>query len=68
MTAFLKQHGEPEYLEDVLNETQMTTDGMSIGATGLPEEVGGEQDELYDQAVAFVTSSRRASISASSDN
>jgi S-DNA-T family DNA segregation ATPase FtsK/SpoIIIE len=37
---------------------------MAIGATGLPEAVSGsEQDELYDQAVAFVTESRRASIS-----
>ncbi len=28
-----------------------------------PESVDAEQDELYDQAVAFVTESRRASIS-----
>jgi len=27
------------------------------------EDVGGEQDELYDQAVAWVTESRKASIS-----
>jgi S-DNA-T family DNA segregation ATPase FtsK/SpoIIIE len=63
VVRYLKQFGEPEYLEDVLNETQITFDGMSIGATGLPEAVDGEQDELYDQAVAFVTESRRASIS-----
>jgi len=63
VVKYLKQFGEPEYLDDVLNETQMTVDGMSIGATGLPEAVDGEQDELYDQAVAFVTESRRASIS-----
>jgi S-DNA-T family DNA segregation ATPase FtsK/SpoIIIE len=41
----------------------MTYDGLSISATGMPEAVEGEQDELYDQAVAFVTESRRASIS-----
>ncbi len=63
VTAYLKQFGEPNYVDEVLNEMQLTTDGMSIGATGLPEAVGGEQDELYDQAVAFVTRSRRASIS-----
>jgi S-DNA-T family DNA segregation ATPase FtsK/SpoIIIE len=63
VVKYLKQFGEPEYVEEVLNETQMTTDGMSIGATGLPESVEAEQDELYDQAVAFVTHSRRASIS-----
>jgi S-DNA-T family DNA segregation ATPase FtsK/SpoIIIE len=63
IVKYLSQFGEPEYIEGVLNETQMTTDGMSIGATGLPESPDAEQDELYDQAVAFVTESRRASIS-----
>ena len=63
VVGYLRQFGEPEYVHDVLNDTQLTTDGMSIGATGLPEAPQGEQDELYDQAVAFVTQSRRASIS-----
>jgi S-DNA-T family DNA segregation ATPase FtsK/SpoIIIE len=63
VVKYLKQFGEPEYLDDVLNETQVMFDGMSVGATGLPEAPDGEQDELYDQAVAFVTESRRASIS-----
>jgi S-DNA-T family DNA segregation ATPase FtsK/SpoIIIE len=63
VTKYLRQFGEPNYVDEVLNEMQLTTDGMSIGATGLLEAVGGEQDELYDQAVAFVTQSRRASIS-----
>ena len=63
IVRYLKQFGEPDYVEEVLNETQLTTDGMSIGATGLPESVEAEQDELYDHAVAFVTESRRASIS-----
>jgi len=63
VVKYLKQFGEPDYIHEVLNETQMTVDGMSIGATGLPEAVNGEQDELYDQAVAYVTESRRASIS-----
>jgi len=63
VVAYLKQFGEPEYVDEVLNETQMTSDGMSISATGMPESLEAEQDELYDQAVAFVTQSRRASIS-----
>ena len=63
VVKYLKQYGEPDYIDEVLNDTQLTTDGMAIGATGLPEAVNGEQDELYDQAVAFVTDSRRASIS-----
>jgi len=63
IVKYLKQFGEPDYVEEVLNETQLTTDGMSISATGMPESVDAEQDELYDHAVAFVTESRRASIS-----
>ena len=64
VTSYLKEFGEPDYIDEVLNDTQLTSDGMAIGATGLPEVVSGtEQDELYDQAVAFVTNSRRASIS-----
>jgi S-DNA-T family DNA segregation ATPase FtsK/SpoIIIE len=63
VTAFLKQYGEPDYVDDVLNDTQVTSDGMSITATGMLEQSADGQDELYDKAVAYVTSSRRASIS-----
>ena len=63
VVGWLKNFGEPDYIEEVLNDSQMMDDGHSVGATGLPEAVGGEQDELYDQAVAWVTKSRRASIS-----
>ncbi len=61
---WLKQQGEPDYLEEVLAETQTTADGQTIGANGLPEASGGDsEDELYDKAVAYVLESRRASIS-----
>jgi len=60
---YLKSLGEPNYVDEILEETQMTTDGMSISATGIPKETPDDQDELYDQAVAFVTESRKASIS-----
>jgi S-DNA-T family DNA segregation ATPase FtsK/SpoIIIE len=60
---YLKSLGEPNYVEEILEETQMTTDGMTINASGIPKETPGDQDELYDQAVAFVTESRKASIS-----
>ncbi|AKS41814.1 DNA translocase FtsK [Wenzhouxiangella marina] len=65
VVEWLKQQGEPDYLEDVLADTQTTSDGMTIGENGLPESSGGgdSDDELYDKAVAYVTSSRRASIS-----
>jgi len=60
---YLRSLGEPDYVEEILEASQMTTDGMAISATGIPTEPKGEQDELYDQAVAWVTESRRASIS-----
>ena len=59
----LKSIGASEYVNSILEETQLTSDGLSIGATGIPTEPAGEQDELYDQAVEWVTESRRASIS-----
>ena len=63
VVGWLKNFGEPDYIEEVLNDSQMLDEGHSVGATGLPEAIGGEQDELYDQAVEWVTRSRRASIS-----
>ncbi len=63
VVAYLKKHGDPDYIEEVLNDTQLTEDGRNVGVTGLLEDSDSEQDELYDQAVAWVTKSRRASIS-----
>lgn len=60
---YLKQFGEPDYIEEVLNDSQTTVDGMEITSSGMLEETEGDRDALYDQAVAFVTESRRASIS-----
>jgi len=60
---YLKSLGAPNYVDEILEETQMTTDGMTISANGIPKETPDDQDELYDQAVAFVTESRKASIS-----
>ncbi len=60
---YLKSLGDPNYVEEILAETQMTTDGMTINASGIPQETKGDQDELYDDAVAWVTQSRKASIS-----
>jgi len=57
--------GGPQYFDGVLEEVQLLADGQVVGAGGLPEPGGGgdESDVLYDQAVAIVTESRRASIS-----
>jgi DNA segregation ATPase FtsK/SpoIIIE, S-DNA-T family len=67
VVAYLKQAtGGPRYYDGVLEEVQTMADGSVVGATGLPEAAvgaGDESDALYDQAVAIVTESRRASIS-----
>ncbi|MEE9326230.1 MAG: DNA translocase FtsK 4TM domain-containing protein [Cocleimonas sp.] len=53
-----KLQGEPEYVEDVIVEM-----GSSDAIPGLEPLQEAETDALYDQAVAIVTESRRASIS-----
>jgi S-DNA-T family DNA segregation ATPase FtsK/SpoIIIE len=60
----LKERGGPDYLEDVL--TDMGGDFGEFGAEAAAEGGGSaEQDDaLYDEAVAFVLETRRASISA----
>ncbi|MGA9574523.1 MAG: DNA translocase FtsK 4TM domain-containing protein [Lysobacterales bacterium] len=60
---YLKSLGEPNYVDEILEESQMTTDGLTISASGIPKETPSDQDELYDEAVAWVTESRKASIS-----
>ena len=55
---FWKMQGQPAYEEAILN-AQATGDGDAQGS--LLED---EADPLYDEAVAFVTETRRASISA----
>ena len=56
-----RQRGKADYLEDVTKE-----EGAVSGMPGIAsdEDQDGERDELYDEAVAFVAQSRRASISA----
>jgi S-DNA-T family DNA segregation ATPase FtsK/SpoIIIE len=59
VVQYLKQQGEPNYIEGIL--TGGNEEGGDIG--GLGEGGGGESDPLYDEAVAIVLKSRRASIS-----
>ncbi len=56
----LKLRGEPEYLMDLLNGDP---DG-DAGDLGAPAASVEQDDALYDEAVAYVLESRRASISA----
>jgi S-DNA-T family DNA segregation ATPase FtsK/SpoIIIE len=54
---YLKSLGEPEYIEGVLESAEEAGEGGEFG------EGAAEADPLYDQAVAYVLKSRRASIS-----
>ena len=56
----LKQFGEPQYEEGILDGP--ATDGAAQDLFG--DAVDAEADPLYDEAVAFVVRTRRASISA----
>ncbi len=55
-----KRRGEPDYLDAII---QGTSEVPVPGMPGMAGEDDSEQDELFDQAVAIVTESRRASIS-----
>ena len=57
VTSDWKERGQPEYLNDVLG-------GVDLDVPGTVD-IGGDSDEpLYQEAVAFVQDSGRASISA----
>jgi S-DNA-T family DNA segregation ATPase FtsK/SpoIIIE len=58
VVSYLKEQGEPDYLEGVL-EAATSEDGGVDGEGGE----GGEKDPMYDQAVEIVLKDRKASIS-----
>jgi S-DNA-T family DNA segregation ATPase FtsK/SpoIIIE len=57
VVEYLKTLGEPDYIEGVLDSPEESGEGGELG------EATAEADPLYDQAVAYVLKSRRASIS-----
>ncbi|WP_438820453.1 DNA translocase FtsK [Burkholderia aenigmatica] len=59
IVEYLKQFGEPQYEEGILDGP--TADGATQDLFG--ETPDAEADPLYDEAVAFVVRTRRASIS-----
>ncbi|WP_086932342.1 DNA translocase FtsK [Agarilytica rhodophyticola] len=65
VVADWKKRGEPDYLEDIFSESVQSI--PVPGYSGDEGEGGGDSDDesdpLYDEAVAFVTESRKASIS-----
>ena len=62
VVADWKKRGAPAYMDGILND-----DHSDVPVPGIPREEGegggDENDNLYDEAVAFVTESGRASIS-----
>jgi len=59
VVEYLKQFGEPEYEESILAGPS----DENAGQEGFSDAPDVEADPLYDEAVAFVLRSRRASIS-----
>lgn len=55
VAEYLRAHSQPNYIEDVL--TGSDAEG------GEAADADGEADVLYDQAVAFISRTRKASIS-----
>lgn len=61
VVEYLKEHGEPNYIEEILKIDDEESDaGNSLD---LKKSAEGEADPLYDEAVAIVVKTRRASIS-----
>lgn len=59
VVAFLKEHGETDYIEDVLKERESEAEN---GGNGF-SSINAESDPMYDRAVELVLKSRRPSIS-----
>ncbi|SFL71425.1 DNA translocase FtsK [Nitrosomonas communis] len=62
VVEYLKEHGEPCYVEEVLKASDEESE-LSGENGETSRQAGGESDPLYDEAVAIVLKSRRASIS-----
>jgi S-DNA-T family DNA segregation ATPase FtsK/SpoIIIE len=60
VVEYLKSSGEPNYLEEIVQQPE----GNGDYVPGLePVDSGAESDPLYDEAVAIVLETRKASIS-----
>ncbi|MGV6807536.1 MAG: DNA translocase FtsK [bacterium] len=63
VVADWQQRGEPEYLEEILDESSSSMVPVPGFSTEGGDDEDGESDPLYDEAVAFVLETRKASIS-----
>jgi len=61
VVEFLKQTAPANYLPEITQEIADNSDNFGMGGGGNGNS--GETDPLYDEAVLFVTDSRKASIS-----
>jgi S-DNA-T family DNA segregation ATPase FtsK/SpoIIIE len=59
VVAYLKEQGQPNYIDGVLEGGTVDGDGDSLG----DGDAAGEKDPMYDQAVEVVLKNRKASIS-----
>jgi DNA segregation ATPase FtsK/SpoIIIE, S-DNA-T family len=60
VVEYLKEHGEPRYVEEILNTEEEESNSEN---SGQGRQANSETDPLYDEAVAIIMKSRRASIS-----
>jgi S-DNA-T family DNA segregation ATPase FtsK/SpoIIIE len=63
VVADWKRRGEPNYLSEITDETAVSSIAVPGYSSGEEGEEDPESDPLYDEAVAFVLESRKASIS-----
>ncbi|WP_287881560.1 DNA translocase FtsK [Aquitalea sp.] len=61
VVEFLKANGEPDYIEGILSGQAEADEGSAAAASEA--DGGSEADPLYDEAVAIVVKTRKASIS-----
>ena len=63
VVADWKKRGTPEYLEDIISEAVTNSILVPGYSNDSADSSGQETDALYDEAVAFVLETRKASIS-----
>jgi len=63
VVAFLKQQGEPDYIDEVTDDDDVASGIPGFDVSALAGGNSGSGNELYDQAVALVTREGKASTS-----
>lgn len=63
VVSFLKQTASPEYIDDILDMGAQGSSGDPVVDAVMSADEDSEQDGLYDEAVDFVTRTRRVSVS-----